>query len=115
MEQLVFVYGTLRQGEESHHFLEGCELVAQYRTGPAFALYDLGHYPGMVQGQQEICGEIYRINAQILAKLDHLEDVPYEYRREKMSTPFGEAWVYLYQDSSQLSERIDSGDWCQRF
>ncbi len=115
MEQLVFVYGTLRQGEDNHHFLEGCELVAQFRTGPAFALYDLGLYPGMVQGQQEIYGEIYRINTQILAKLDHLEDVPYEYRREKMSTPFGEAWVYLYQDDSQLLEPIDSGDWCQRF
>jgi gamma-glutamylcyclotransferase (GGCT)/AIG2-like uncharacterized protein YtfP len=79
----VFVYGTLRQGEENHHFLEGCELVAQYCTGPDFVLFDLGHYPGMVQGQQEICGEIYRINADTLSKLDHLEDVSYEYRREK--------------------------------
>jgi len=115
MDQLVFVYGTLRQGEANHHFLAGSELVAQYRTGPDFELYDLGPYPGLGQGKKEICGEIYRVSSEVLAQLDHLEDVPYEYRREKLDTPFGETWIYLYQDASKLSARIDSGDWCQRF
>ncbi|USD64979.1 gamma-glutamylcyclotransferase [Vibrio sp. SCSIO 43136] len=115
MEHLVFVYGTLRQGEPNHHFLEGCELVAQHRTAPSYALYDLGPYPGLIEGQQEVNGEIYRISPEVLVRLDHLEDVPYEYRREKIDTPYGEAWIYLYQDKNALSERIDSGDWCQRF
>jgi len=50
----------------------------------------------------------------MLAELDKLEDVPVEYRRELIPTPFGEAWIYLYQDASQLDVMIASGDWCQR-
>lgn len=114
MTQLVFVYGTLRRGEVNHHYLATAKFVAQWCTLPEYALFDLGPYPALIKGQQSIQGELYWINRHTLAELDELEDVPVEYRRERIETPFGLAWVYLFQNDRELSVLIPSGDWCQR-
>ncbi|MBF4246222.1 gamma-glutamylcyclotransferase [Vibrio anguillarum] len=114
MQHLVFVYGTLRRGESNAHLLEKSEMLGSFYTPADYALYDLGPYPGLTQGQQSIAGEVYRVDEQTLAKLDILEDIPIEYRRETIETPFGRAWIYLYQDHSRLTAVINSGDWCQR-
>lgn len=69
---LVFVYGTLLQGLERHTALGDSAFV-----GPAIMsgakLYDLGTYPGVVQGEGEVTGELYRVSAQVLAELDGIE------------------------------------------
>ncbi|MFB9137570.1 gamma-glutamylcyclotransferase family protein [Vibrio olivae] len=114
MQHLVFVYGTLRQGESNHHLLEHSELLGSHQTLPEYALYDLGAYPAVIPGHQTIRGEVYLIDNQTLSELDKLEDVPVEYRREQIETPFGLAWIYLYQDASNLESLIDSGDWRQK-
>ncbi|MCW8333164.1 gamma-glutamylcyclotransferase [Vibrio sp. SCSIO 43135] len=114
MQHLVFVYGTLRQGEVNSHLLANSELLGQFETGPHYALFDLGEYPAISDGEQSILGEVYRIDDTTLANLDVLEDVPNEYRRSSLDTPFGKAWVYLYQDESKLSVPIQSGDWCYK-
>ncbi len=114
MQHLVFVYGTLRKGEHNHHFLSTAEFLGHHQTDAQFALYDLGPYPALSTGQQVIQGEVYLIDNDTLVALDKLEDVPVEYRRETIATPFGQAWIYLYQDTEQLTEEIASGDWCQR-
>ncbi|HAS4273860.1 TPA: gamma-glutamylcyclotransferase, partial [Vibrio cholerae] len=31
-----------------------------------------------------------------------------------IETPFGTAWIYIYQETHRLHSLIDSGDWCQR-
>jgi gamma-glutamylcyclotransferase (GGCT)/AIG2-like uncharacterized protein YtfP len=59
-------------------------------------------------------GEIYMVDDDTLVLLDQLEEVPIEHRRETIETPFGTAWIYLYQDESKLTDVIASGDWCQR-
>ncbi|CAM2961844.1 gamma-glutamylcyclotransferase [Vibrio mytili] len=114
MQHLVFVYGTLRQGEYNHHYLSSAEFLGLHESDAAYALYDLGPYPGVSAGQRAIQGEVYLIDDDTLAALDKLEDVPVEYRRETITTPFGQAWIYLYQDTEHLTEEIASGDWCQR-
>ncbi|MDF2153206.1 gamma-glutamylcyclotransferase [Vibrio sp. CAU 1672] len=114
MQHLVFVYGTLRQGESNHHFLRTAQFLGHHETDAQFALYDLGLCPAVSHGQRSILGEVYLIDDETLHALDKLEDVPVEYRRESISTPFGQAWIYLYQDSELLNEEIASGDWCQR-
>ncbi|RJX70657.1 gamma-glutamylcyclotransferase [Vibrio sinensis] len=115
MQHLVFVYGTLRKGESNHHHLsEQAQFLGHHETLPEFALYDLGAYPAVISGHHSISGEVYLIDSHNLQVLDKLEDVPVEYRREQIETPFGLAWIYLYQDTSQLETLISSGDWCQK-
>lgn len=114
MQHLLFVYGTLRSGECNHHLLETSQLLGSHETLPEYTLYDLGAYPAVIEGHSAIQGEVYLIDDATLAEVDKLENVPVEYRREQIDTPFGTAWIYLYQDVSQLSEMISSGDWCQK-
>lgn len=114
MQHLVFVYGTLRQGESNHHFLQSSQMLGSFITASEYALYDLGAYPALIKGHQSITGEVYMIDEATLMQLDILEDIPVEYRRETIETPFGQAWVYIYQQAGDLNSQIDSGDWCQR-
>jgi gamma-glutamylcyclotransferase (GGCT)/AIG2-like uncharacterized protein YtfP len=114
MPHLVFVYGTLRKGECNHHYLNNGEMLGIVETNPVFSLFDLGPYPGLSEGQQSVTGEVYRVDDETLANLDILEDVPLEYRRETIETSLGRAWIYLYQEPTQLAQLIPSGDWCER-
>ncbi|GEA50458.1 putative gamma-glutamylcyclotransferase [Vibrio inusitatus NBRC 102082] len=110
MQHLVFVYGTLRQDEANHYLLQGSEFLGLFETPPQYALYDFSTLPGIVEGHEIITGEVYRISDEVLVKLDIFEDVPIEYRRETIETPFGEAWIYLYQ-GTEAGKAIESGDW----
>lgn len=114
MQHLLFVYGTLRKGESNQGFLESAQFLGRHETLPKYALYDLGAYPAVIEGHSSITGEVYLIDDDTLARVDALEEVPIEYRREQIETPFGLAWIYLYQDASQLDSLLASGDWCQR-
>ncbi|UPQ88272.1 gamma-glutamylcyclotransferase family protein [Vibrio sinaloensis] len=114
MQHLVFVYGTLRSGESNHYLLEHSQCLGHYTTPAIYSLYDLGPYPAVIEGRDAIVGEVYLVDQRTLEQLDRLEDIPVTYRREQIETPFGLAWIYLYQDSSQLDVLIASGDWCQK-
>jgi gamma-glutamylcyclotransferase (GGCT)/AIG2-like uncharacterized protein YtfP len=113
---LVFVYGSLRKGEHNHSYLENSLFIGEFSTQPQFAMYDLGTYPGIVEGTFSVRGEVYQVDDELLHHLDELEGVPIEYRREIMETPYGQAWIYIYQDatSADLSQLVSSGDWCDR-
>ncbi|MEI8631632.1 gamma-glutamylcyclotransferase [Vibrio sp. PP-XX7] len=89
-------------------------MAREYNTAPEYAMYHLGQYPGLTLGTQSIAGEVYAVNEATLAHLDELENIPIEYRRETIETPFGTAWIYLYQDVTKLTNQIISGDWCHR-
>ncbi|OLQ92064.1 gamma-glutamylcyclotransferase [Vibrio ponticus] len=111
MQHLVFVYGTLRRGESNHHFLSAAQFLGLHETAAEYAMYDLGAYPAVISGHQSIFGEVYLIDNEILNSLDRLEDVPVEYRRELINTPFGDAWIYIFQDEKKLNSIISSGNW----
>ncbi len=76
---LIFVYGTLKRGGSNHHHLEDQRFVATARTQPAFYLYELEGYPGLVPagdgGGRSIAGEIWDVDAACLARLDLLEGI----------------------------------------
>lgn len=114
MLHLVFVYGTLRKGECNHSLLQNSEYLGMFETEPNYQLFNIGSYPGVTEGNCRVIGEVYRINDDTLKQLDILEDVPIEYIRESIETPYGSAWFYIYNGVSSLDETITSGNWVYR-
>lgn len=75
----VFVYGTLRRGEQRDiNGLLPAPLWVGYGSIQGL-LYDLGAYPGLVVtlegGKQNIRGEIYAITPRLEQLLDEIEEV----------------------------------------
>ncbi len=113
MAQQVFVYGSLRRGQHHHALLAGARLRGACRL-PLGPLYDLGAYPALRPGRAPVWGEVYRVDRATLRRLDRLEDHPRSYRRRRVDTPWGPAWVYLYRRPLPGGRRIRSGDWNRR-
>lgn len=76
---LVFVYGTLMRGECRHGALAGQQFVGLATTRPHYRLYHCGTYPALVKvapgSGNRIEGEVYRVSAECLARLDEIEGV----------------------------------------
>ncbi len=74
--KLVFVYGTLKRGCSNHAYMDGQAFVGTASTAPAFALYDLGGFPGMVHepaSTEGVIGEVWAVDSACLERLDALE------------------------------------------
>ena len=68
---IVFVYGTLLKGLERSHVLSSSSYL-----GPALVqaqLFDLGSYPGIGEGNNDVIGELYEVTPETLAELDSIE------------------------------------------
>jgi gamma-glutamylcyclotransferase (GGCT)/AIG2-like uncharacterized protein YtfP len=72
----VFVYGTLRQGEQRD--------INRLQPAPVFisnsqikgTLYNLGSYPGVrLGGERWVQGEVYQISPELERQLDDIEEV----------------------------------------
>jgi len=86
-----------------------------HTTDPVFTMLDLGPYPGVIPGgDTAIVGEVYAVQHALLRRIDKLEDCPRTYRRIPLSTPFGNAWLYLYRSVRGDEARVASGDWLHR-
>ncbi|MEA5441562.1 gamma-glutamylcyclotransferase family protein [Cyanobium gracile] len=93
--ELVFVYGTLQRGQVNHHWLAACGFEGEGTVG-GLVLHDLGPFPMAIPGSGEVHGEVYRLSAEDLVRLDRLEGYPRLYKRLPM--PLGDgrwAWVYV--------------------
>lgn len=125
---LVFVYGTLRKGEE-RDINRLIPPPAWMGTGSVVGrLYDLGSYPGLVLGDGTaslplVCGEVYRITEALERQLDDIEEVSYSpdalYRRrvvpvnlEPAGSPPIACLVYeLAPGRAAGHSLIAAGDW----
>ena len=120
-KRYVFVYGTLRQGQERD--------INRLLPAPLFmsngqingTLYDLGSYPGVrLGGALWVLGEVYQITPELERQLDEIEEVwpqqtsEYE-RREVLVQCAGQALVCLVYEVAEgrakVSRVIESGDW----
>ena len=110
---LLFVYGTLRRGGGIASF--GRVIGPDKIEGE---LYDLNAFPGFIQGEGKVVGELVEIPTEMLSLLDRYEGVEGGlYRRIRVMTESGqEAWVYeLTGVPVQGLQKIESGDWFKRW
>ncbi|WP_293748978.1 gamma-glutamylcyclotransferase [Limnohabitans sp. Rim8] len=73
MTHALFIYGTLMPGLRLEAELLGARFV-----GPAHIagrLIDVGHYPGLLQGDGPVTGEVYEVDDAHLTRLDGVEGV----------------------------------------
>lgn len=108
MEQLVFVYGTLKKGFSNHRLLAKSKLLGRAQTVGKYAMYSTG-VPIVVKDESvsPIIGELYRIDEITLVYLDSLEGHPDWYRREEVDILLDtdgdrqmieKAWIYFNRD-----------------
>jgi gamma-glutamylcyclotransferase (GGCT)/AIG2-like uncharacterized protein YtfP len=73
MKHAIFIYGTLLPGLRLEAEMHGARFV-----GPAHIagrLIDVGLYPGLLQGDGQVTGEVYEVDEAQLARLDMVEGV----------------------------------------
>jgi len=121
---LIAVYGLLRGGEVG---FEQFGLAHAFRdAGPCVIkgkLWDLGRYPGFVEGEGRVAGELYEVvDPSVMGELDAWEDYwpgdparsRYERRKVRLMEPDREAWVYVWVLGLDGARRIAGGDWLTR-
>jgi gamma-glutamylcyclotransferase (GGCT)/AIG2-like uncharacterized protein YtfP len=122
-EHLVFAYGSLKRGQPNHRYLLEAEFLGRGRTEPLFALYCLGPYPAMVRESAApiaVDGELYLINAGLLAELDRFEACGDLYERQLLPIsglddgPPCLAWAYLYLRPLAGAGRWPTPSWTAR-
>ncbi len=114
---LVFVYGTLRQGEHHHDLLNEARLIyTDYRIQGYELRLSRAYYPYAFQNPtSEITGEVYEVSQAMLEnKLDVLEDTASGYYVRHYDPDY-EFYIYLKaQDDREQYPLIRSGDWLKR-
>ena len=116
-ETLVFVYGTLLRGEESHGLLHGARFAGEAVTLPDWDLADLQHYPALVPaGRTKVRGELYGVDERLLEELDRFEGHPLFYCRLPIVLADGRCAQTYTLDPERAAPypRIASGDWRRR-
>jgi gamma-glutamylcyclotransferase (GGCT)/AIG2-like uncharacterized protein YtfP len=114
----LFVYGTLRPGEQRWPFLQPFVVDDGHDESVAGALYDTGHgYPAAKFGRNGVIhGRVYPLRVdrldECLEVLDEVEGAVQDlFRRVSITTATGvKAWAYEYCDDAEFPE-IASGDW----
>ncbi len=118
-KNLVAVYGTLRKGMSNHSYhLSNAELVGEFETEPIYDMYSVHDmYPALKEnGGTSIKCEVYKVNDEELESIDSLEGY-YKggkhnlYDRKTITTPFGEAYIYVYSNTITNFQLVRSGDW----
>lgn len=113
----VAVYGTLKRGEPNHHILSASACLGTCSLS-SIALYDLGPFPGAkLEASNGVLVEVYEVGVRTFARLDQLEDYDARapkaglYDRVRLDTPYGQAWVYIYNPNVSGCPAIRDGCW----
>ena len=126
----LFVYGTLRQ-DVQHPLarLLGARATHRGRAEAAGRLVDLGPYPGVVEGEGVVVGDLYRLDREgridLLARLDAYEGCPrpgegpglFVRTTSTAGMEVGDrvpCWIYHYARPVAPGRDVPSGDWLAR-
>ena len=80
-EDVLFVYGTLMDGQKNAHYLDDCGIYVEAEIH-GYTLLQLNGYPGMMKGDGIVVGELYHIDEETKQRLDLLEGSQYKYSRD---------------------------------
>ena len=118
MVDSLFVYGTLKSGESRNPLLGSGRVIAAKTKG---ILLDLEYYPGMINGNGEVYGELRFISEikSTIEELDRVEGADLNeplFTREIIGVIHGNnqvnwALCYLYSRSCGDERTIQSGVW----
>lgn len=117
MENLLFVYGTLKKHRGNDHLLAKAEFIAHAFTDSDMSIYG-SSIPFLVWEDNDIgvTGEIYRVTDEELAYTDRLEGHPSWYKREKIvvighdGTAYN-VWAYIMPEVPANTTKIISGEY----
>lgn len=110
----LFIYGSLKRAYMHHGELAGGAYAGPARTAPGYALVRYQSYPAMVrEGQGCVSGELYEVDARLLARLDEFEDCPHLYQRAEIRLSDGSsAQAYVMSpDAVSGCQRLHSECW----
>jgi gamma-glutamylcyclotransferase (GGCT)/AIG2-like uncharacterized protein YtfP len=99
----IFVYGSLKKGEEASHKLDDCKFLGKAYTAPKYKLYDLNGYVGLAKGKEKVMGELYKVT---LSKLKDLDEWEYDvYDRVLIDLDDGsKAFAFMLKSSSRRND-----------
>jgi gamma-glutamylcyclotransferase (GGCT)/AIG2-like uncharacterized protein YtfP len=120
----IFVYGALMRGFDLHQYMAGATFVGEGTIQGR--LVALGRYPGLLDGDGNVVGELYRLD-DVAASLETLDDIEEfdpadpdnsEYLRIVRDVHCKDgstvsSWVYLYNGDASAAPAIKGGDWRQ--
>lgn len=115
IEIFLFVYGTLMSNyRKGHTYLSDARFLGEC-TLNGYALYDLGDYPGIVEGNDRVKGELYAISIEKLPDIDKYEEEATLYKRKMVQVvnknhEIFDAFVYAYIKSVAGMIKIDYKD-----
>ena len=100
-EAFIFVYGTLLKGRKNYNAFLAPEEPVMRGEIEGFVMYEVGGFPGIVEGKGKVKGEVYRVTSRQMKEIDRLEGegrlyikkrvTVHGYRNEEV-----QAYVYVY-------------------
>jgi gamma-glutamylaminecyclotransferase len=95
----IFAYGTLRQGFHNHHYVRDSLFLGAATTCKQYAMYVAEGIPYLMveEARYHILGEVFRVDAAMLAALDKLEEHPRVYCRQETTVAMEDGRQMLAQ------------------
>lgn len=111
-QRKVFVYGTLMRGEVNHYCLQNSTCLGKAEI-VGYDMYDVGWYPAIVPGNNQIIGELYKVPVEDMDVIDMLEGEGKLYIKkcERVSDSEGNTsftYVYVYNEDVSNLKKIPS-------
>ena len=112
-KNLVFVYGTLRNGYGNHHLLKEAHCYGIGCTDACYAMYLVHGFPYVTstEARYRIVGELYAVDDDTLNILDSTEGHPIYYERREIPVTVCDehytAWMYFRDPKGVLMQGGD--------
>lgn len=116
MKPLLFVYGSLRKGQQNHHRLKDAKFIGN-ATIKHWVLYSLGSYPAIKWKQgSKLIGEVYEVEHESFERINLMEKNANYAQVVELADIEGldiayTVYVYVYKGKVEEKNLVASGDW----